>query len=770
MSKSYTIGLIGNPNCGKTTIFNILTGSSQRVGNWSGVTIEKKIGHFKHADEKIELVDLPGTYTLYAVGGAMPLDEQVSQSFVFSKQADLFLNIVDGSSLERSLYLTTQLMASGTPVVIALNMMDIADQRGMHIDPLQLSQALGCPVIPIIASKGEGLGPLKDVIHNTLLGKYEQQSNFHYNDQIIDLLIETANVINDEVKDRQLNIALSAVACLEGDALFLDSLKPETLKQLQTTEAFSDELVMQRYQWIETVVKKTCSRDDHSKSRSFADIVDSIVLNRIAAFPIFLIIMYLLFMITINIGSAFIDVFDITAGALFVELPTHLMQNIGIPDLLITIIATGFGGGIQLVASFIPVIFCLFLCLSILEDTGYMARAAFIIDRLLCQLGLPGRSFVPLLVGFGCNVPAVMAARTLENQNDRLLVTMMAPFMSCGARLTVYALFAAAFFPRSGQNVVFGLYLIGFMAAIFTALVLKKMLQASGTSPFVMELPAYHRPTIRNVFTQSWHRLKGFIVRAGKAIIIVVVILNVVNSIGIDGSIGNENTEKSILSHIGMKIAPVLSPIGVKDENWPAAVGLFTGIFAKELIVGTLDTLYESMLHNTNGIDNEAFDLRATLKDGLATVPTNLSNAISNWQDPLGINIGSVENSTEAAKNQGVAVDTFSTMQRLFDGWYGAFAYLLIILLYTPCVATLGAIRQEAGSIWAVYSAWWGLVLAIAVSLSFYQTATFAAHPSSAMAWIIGSWTIVLFTAIGFTPIARKSISAPIELIPVKQL
>ena len=326
--------------------------------------------------------------------------------------------------------------------------------------------------------------------------------------------------------------------------------------------------------------------------RNLSDRIDRVVLNRVLGIPIFLAVMYAMFMLTINVGGAFIDFFDILFGTILVDGFGALLGRLGSPDWLTALLADGVGGGIQTVATFIPIIGCLFLCLSALEDSGYMARAAFVMDRFMRTIGLPGKSFVPLIVGFGCNVPAIMAARTLENQRDRTMTIVMAPFMSCGARLPVYALFAAAFFPVGGQNLVFGLYLVGIGAAVLTGLVLKRTLLQGETSPFIMELPPYHLPAIGNVMIRTWDRLKGFVLRAGRVIVGVVVVIAFLNSWGSDGSFGNQDSDKSVLASIGRAMVPVFQPMGIDEDNWPATVGIFTGLLAKEAVVGTLDALY----------------------------------------------------------------------------------------------------------------------------------------------------------------------------------
>ncbi|WP_332328177.1 ferrous iron transport protein B [Endozoicomonas sp. GU-1] len=339
----------------------------------------------------------------------------------------------------------------------------------------------------------------------------------------------------------------------------------------------------------------------------------------------------------------------------------HWLNSVGAPAWAVTLLADGVGGGIQTVSTFIPVIAFLFLFLSILEDSGYMARAAFVIDRLMRFLGLPGKAFVPMLVGFGCNVPAIMAARTLDNEKDRLLTISMAPFMSCGARLPVYALFAAAFFPESGQNVVFILYLVGILAAIFTGLILKQSILSGDSSPFIMELPNYHLPSVTQVMLRTWDRLKAFILRAGKAIVMVVVVLNTLNAIGTDGSFGHQNTQNSLLSKIGQTITPIFSPMGMTEENWPAAVGLFTGILAKEAVVGTLDSMYGAIAASENA-DTEGettFDLLAGLQEAVATIPANLSGLSGTLADPLGVEVGDLTDLEAVAEEQAVKVSTF---------------------------------------------------------------------------------------------------------------
>ncbi len=714
-SSAFTVALVGNPNCGKTSLFNALTGTQQRVGNWPGVTVERKTGEFKAAGQQVQLVDLPGTYSLgmgqqLEPGTAeLPTDERIARDYLTgtTDAPDLILNVIDACSLSRGLYLTSELLHLGKPVVIALNMMDVARRQGLTLDHEHLAAQLGCPVIPVVASQGSGLDPLVAQLAQPPQSKSSANAN---------------------------NSAL--VQAIHG----------------------SDE---QRYQAIDALVNQVQHTEPTGSTtpRSISARIDDVVLHRLWAFPIFLVAMYLMFLFSVNIGSAFIDFFDLTASALLVELPRQLLEP-WLPGWLVALLADGVGGGVALVATFIPVIGALFLALSFLEDSGYMGRVAFIVDRLLRGLGLPGKSFVPLIVGFGCNVPAVMATRTLEREPDRILTTLMAPYMSCGARLTVYALFAAAFFPQNGQNVVFALYLFGIAVAVLSALVVRKHLIAEPAGSFVMELPAYHWPTAKNLFLQTWQRLRGFVVRAGKAIVAVVIVLNVVNSLGTDGSFGNENTEQSMLSQIGRSITPVFAPMGISEDNWPATVGIFTGIFAKEVVVGTLDALYSQ----TPSEDASISDM---LADAVASVPANLAAVSQSLTDPLGLDIGDVADTASAAADQAVTLSTIGQMQLLFDGRIGAFSYLLFILLYMPCVATIGVIYKEIGGFWAVFSTAWSVLLAYACAVVCYQVGTFGRNPLESSAWLAGT---LIITGLGFVALIAFGRRRQQQLIPVVQL
>jgi ferrous iron transport protein B len=485
---------------------------------------------------------------------------------------------------------------------------------------------------------------------------------------------------------------------------------------------------------------QTVSHSKGNVTRTLSDRIDRMVLGKWTGIPLFLVIMYLMFLFTMNIGGAFIDFFDGASNALFVAGLGELLSGLGAPDWLRVFLADGVGGGVQIVATFIPIIAALYLFLSVLEDSGYMARAAFVMDHFMRTIGLPGKAFVPLIVGFGCNVPAIMATRTLENERERKLTILMNPFMSCGARLPVYALFAAAFFPSSGQNIVFALYLTGIAVAIVTGLLMKSTLLPGKSSGFMMELPPYHLPTLKGISLRAWDRVRLFVKEAGQIIILMVLALNLLNSIGTDGSFGNEDSEKSVLSAASRVMTPAFAPMGIQENNWPAVVGVFSGILAKEVVVGTLNNLYSSLATDAAAGEEADFDLWQQLKMAAASVPENLAAVSESLLDPIGLNIGDVSDISTAAEEQDINQGVFGAMNSRFDGQAGAFAYLLFVLLYFPCVATIGAIKREAGRPWAIFVAAWTTTVAYITAVSFYQVATYSDHPTASIAWLVGLW------------------------------
>ncbi len=749
------IALVGNPNSGKTTLFNRITGSHQSTGNWPGVTVVKKQGYFGHAGKNIQVTDLPGTYSLdYSDTSA---DEYVARQFCLECPDNVFVNIVDASTLERGLYLTLQLRELGIPTIVYLNMMDVAKKRGMKIDVDLLSQQLACPVFPISLKQGQSAEQLQNQIIET--------------SATLDLfkalpIIYHASIENalSQIQAKNNSSRAQALICLQENS---DELPQKLTTDIEkdTGEELDFLLAEVRFEKA-TELAKSIVTEQGKISRTRSDKIDNLVLSNWLGVPIFLAMMYLLFTFSINLGGAFIDVFDQTAQAFFVDGLSTLMNNIGAPIWLTTLLANGIGGGIQVVATFIPIIGALFLFLTFLEESGYMARAAFVMDHFMRKLGISGKAFVPLIVGFGCNVPGIMATRTLDDKRERIITVLMSPFMSCGARLAVYALFAAAFFPVGGQNIVFSLYLIGILFAIMTGLILRKTLLKGEAEDFFMELPNYQVPSFTSVFKNTWGKLKGFIQGAGKIIIIVVALINVANSVGTDMTFGNDNSEKSVLSATARFVTPIFKPMGIEEDNWPATVGIITGILAKEVVVGTLDALYSTIDEPNNKKENNTiiikesakaadFSLSASLITALQTIPKNLKSVASSLLDPLGLSVvDNIADQGNAAKTQGVDTSTFGAMHKRFDGKIGAFAYLLFILLYFPCVAATGAMYRETGKGWTLLGVSWSTGLAYATAVIFYQAATFSQHPMQSSLWIgillsILAITIYIFKIVG---------------------
>lgn len=746
--RKQTIALIGNPNCGKTTLFNDLTGANQRTGNWPGVTVDRKEGKYNYDNIEITVVDLPGVYSLDAEDESTGLDELIARDYLLSGEADLIINIVDASNLERNLYLTTQIMEMRVPMVTALNMIDVARDRELEINTDILSQRLGCFVIPISAFLGEGIEILRSRINELLDNPGNLPTVVAYPAVIEDTLNQIEPLVQSKGRNKKISTRWFALKLLEYEDRVAPELKGKELDQIvienrrkihQLLHEDIDIIVADsRYGFIRSLMQGAVRQTrDISSTRS--DKIDQFVLNRWIGIPLFLVVMYLMFFIAINIGGALIDFFDISVGTVFVDAPQAWLESLNAPGWFIGFV-TSIGGGVQTVATFIPQIGLLFVILSILEDSGYMARAAFVMDKLMRVVGLPGKSFVPMLVGFGCNVPAIMATRTLENRRDRLMTIMMNPFMSCGARLPVYALFAAAFFPRNGQNLVFGLYLIGIGAAIFTGLVMKNTIMQGEASPFVMELPPYHLPKPKGIAIRAWDRLRAFMLKAGKIIVLMVMILSLLNSVGTDGSFGTQDSKDSILAATSQSVTPLFAPMGVTQENWPATVGIFTGVFAKEAMVGSLDSLYGQLATEEAGESAEeaGFDFWAGISEAFASIPANLADLGNQMLDPLGLNIGDVQDQEAVAEEQEIALGTFGQMSKRFNSTPAAFAYLLFVLMYFPCVAATGAVYRETNLGWTLLVALWTTGLGYWVAVMFYQIATFAQHPGSSIAWIIG--------------------------------
>ncbi|CEK11943.1 Fe(2+) transporter permease subunit FeoB [Legionella hackeliae] len=728
--------LVGNPNCGKTTLFNALTGANQRVGNWPGVTVEKKVGSYCFNEHTYHITDLPGVYSLSSTSNSSQ-DEKIAADALVTLEADLIVNVVDACHLERHLYLSSQILELKKPVIIVLNMMDIAIQRGIQIDILALEKQLGCPVFPIQAHKKIGLDALNQSISH--IPPAARPLDLKFSKEVNDALL----IIEQQLQTKQVApqlVSYYALRILEGDACLVAS----EIDSLCFSENASDlDIVLAdaRYQKIHDIVLKIQKKRSDT-SEHFTAKLDRLVLHRYFALPIFLAMMYLMFLFAINIGGAFQDFFDITTDTVFVQGSAWLLQQLSMPNWLIALVANGVGKGINTTLTFIPVIAAMFFFLSLLEASGYMARAAFVVDKIMRALGLPGKSFVPMIVGFGCNVPAIMAARTLDSERDRLLTVMMSPFMSCSARLAIYAVFVAAFFPSGGQNVVFSLYILGILMAVLTGLVLRKTTLKGQASPLILELPAYHKPTLKRLLKETSWRLKHFVLRAGRLIIPVCVILGGLNAMTLEGGINaGEASTQSVLSLLGQWLTPIFHPMGLHQDNWPATVGLLTGMLAKEVVVGSLNSLYAQM-GNFGQLAAAHFDFLGSLSSAFWSIPLNLSELGSALLNPLVANI----------PDGNVSQSVYGMMAERFDGKAGAYAYLVFILLYVPCVSTMAVIRQEANHKYMWFSIIWSFFVAYVSAVFIYQVATYNAHPQQSLVWIL----LILLVVLGLWSIVRR--------------
>jgi ferrous iron transport protein B len=773
-----TVAVAGNPNSGKTTLFNGLTGSKQRIGNWPGVTVEKKEGvlnfdavseflsspfmneyqHTTHPEEgevrggseSVRLVDLPGIYSL----SASSEDEIVARNFLLEGEVDLVVNILDASNLQRNLYLTLQLVELEVPLVIVLNMMDVAEKRGLSIDIEHLAEHLGVPVIPASATERGSIRRVKETLYRCLREPRVSTARVDYPQEFETAIAEWQEPVAEIAADVGANPRWLAVKLLEQDPWITDRVVREgaltraridgTIEEIrQHTREDPDVVIADyRYGFIHGLTRHISRRK--LSRQSMTDLIDQVVMNRLLGIPIFFAVMYLVFWFTMVVGDAFIDFFDILFGTLFVDGSGAALRALGAPDWLVSILAGGIGAGIQTVATFVPIIFAMFLALAALEDSGYMARAAFVMDRFMRWVGLPGKSFVPMMVGFGCTVPAIMGPRTLESRRDRFMTIFMAPHMSCGARLPVYAFFAGAFFPAGAGLVVFSLYVVGIVIAILTGLLLKHTLFRGEVSHFIMELPPYHAPRPGHILAHALERLKVFVYRAGVTITIIVAVLSVVNSVGLDGSFGRQDTGDSVLSGLGRVVTPVFGPMGIEGDNWQATVGVFTGMFAKEAVVGTLSSLYSQGDEQAGAA---GVDLAGGIADAFGSIPRNLAGVVSGLLDPLGI-------SAVGGGGAGVGVDgdrepvVYRRMMARFDA-AGAYAYLLFILIYIPCVAAMGAATKEMGGGYATVLGVYQTVLAWIVATLYYQLTTGPAAAPTAVAVALLAAIIVAFAVAG---------------------
>ena len=658
-----TIALVGNPNSGKTTLFNAMTGSNQHVGNWPGVTVEKKIGKVKYNNEEYNIVDLPGTYSF----GAFSEDEIVARDFILKGNPDVVINVVDATNIERNLYLTTQLIEMGTKVVIALNMMDEAKAKNIEIDLNKLSKELGVPIVATIASKKQGI---QDLLRSATeyIDSKNNVKTFTYTEKIEKELESILPLLSNSEYIYPENWL--AIKLLEKDKEiinYIDENGTQALKdkvtEIQSIDSDLElEIIDNRYNFVGTVLSNSVKRPIESQL-SLTDKIDKVVTDKVWGIPIFGLIMFIVFQLTFTIGEGFLgglveDLIE-TLGK-YVE---GVLVNISAPALLTSFVIDGIFGGVGAVVVFVPLIVVLYFFLGVLEDTGYMARAAYVMDGIMRRLGLHGKTFISMIIGFGCNVPGIMATRTLENKKDRMIAILINPFMSCGARIPIYMLFISAFFPNNGGIVLFSLYLLGIIMALVVGKVFSKTLFKGESSDFIMELPPYRLPSVTSVLRNMWDKVWDFLQRAGTVIFIVVSLLWVLSILpyGVEPS-----SQGSYLGKIGTIVAPIFKPAGF--GTWQAAVSLFSGIAAKEAVVGVLGMVYA---------------------------------AGSSDPSSLAINLQSV----------------FTPLT--------AVSFMVMVLFYTPCAAAIATVKKETNSYkWAIFMAVYTFTIGWLSAVLVYQVGT----------------------------------------------
>lgn len=674
-TREMKLALVGNPNCGKTTLFNALTGSNQYVGNWPGVTVEKKEGKASVDGKSVTIVDLPGIYSL----SPYSMEEIVARDFIVGEHPDAIIDIIDATNIERNLYLTAQLLELERPMVIALNFMDEVEKRGDRIDVEKLSQQLGVPVIPITARSGKNVEEMLRVAHRQMHIGVTVEPDTLYDDYTHRIHHQVGELIHDKAYEVGLPAHWASIKLIEGDslvekALGLDGRTKEKLEAIcrdyESAYVLGDRETLiadSRYQFIQKVVSAAVVKGQPHDALTLSDKIDSIVTHKFLAIPVFLLMMLAMFALTFGPGQILSDGVDFLISDCFAQWVRGVLAVAGTAPWVEALLVDGVIAGVGGVLTFLPQIAILFIFLSFLEDSGYMSRAAFIMDRLLRRFGLSGKAFIPMLMGFGCTVPAVMGARTMENEKDRRMTIMLVPFMSCSARLPVYGLLTAAFFPRYGGLVVFSLYFLGLIFAIISGILLKKLVFKGEPAAFVLELPPYRLPTLKNISLHVWEKVKGFLVKAGTLILAMSVLLWFLQTFGVENGAFCmvSDAEYSILGHIGSFLAPLFKPMGF--GTWQAAVALLSGLIAKEMVVSSMSMFY-------------GFSMTASG----ATIAAALSGT--------------------------------------FQSSLAAYAFLVFVLLYVPCVAAVSTIRKEMNSVkWTLASIGWQLCAAWIGSFLVYQ-------------------------------------------------
>lgn len=708
----YTIALAGNPNSGKTTLFNELTGSRQHVGNWPGVTVDKKEGIYKK-NKEIKILDLPGTYSLSPYSA----EEIIARDYIVHEKPDVVINIVDGTNIERNLYLTLQILETKIPTVVAVNMMDEVEAQGDTIDCNKLSELLGVPVVPIVARNGKGLTRLMDAAL-----KMAQEKTIVKDLKVFDKNISSAIESISEVleKSSEGNLQMisaentwKAIKLVENDEIITDNLsgleRLEIEKIIEEAEKRADgdmeaKIADLRYQFIGKLVKPTVKKKTTGYVETKSDKLDKILTNRFLALPIFAIIMYLLFAITFSENFLLVDGL-LSPGIWLATMAENIWAVFGgiIEGLIANASATlqslimdGIIEGIGAIIGFIPLVWVLYILISFLEDCGYMSRVAFVMDRIFRKFGLSGRSFIPLLMGFGCSVPAVMATRTLDSEKDRKITTILTGFMPCGAKLPIFAMFVSTFFASNNKTLVtFSLYVLSIVVAIIVSLILNKFVYKAKASNFVMELPRYRVPTLKSIAIHGWEKVKGFAIKAGTIIFISTILIWTLSSFNMDsfngvnaannedGSIMSE-MDDSILASVGSAIAPVFKPLGFGE--WRPTVGIATGWIAKEMVVVTIAQLYN------DDVSPEYLEEFFSQYDEDQLEEWGFENGEYSEED-------SFEIYSEVVLWEGGDENALVSMKDDIKTKAAAYSYMVFNLLCMPCFAAVGAMKRELKTI-----------------------------------------------------------------------
>ena len=662
------IGLAGNPNVGKTTVFNQLTGMRQHVGNWPGKTVEMAEGNFTHGDYNYHIIDLPGNYAL----SAHTIEEIISRDFIVDDSSDAIVNVVDAANLERNLYLTVQMMELGANLVLAVNMNDFARKKGHIIDMELMQELLGFPVVENNAKNTDGFDELLTTVERVAANPKDTSEKLSYGNDIKGHLMDLQELIEQDSDLLDVPSIWTAVKLLERDTIVIDKVRNSSngSKILAEVDKVSSHLydvykespeeviANSRYAFIDGLIAEAVDKPD-VEVETTTDKIDKIVTNRILAPFIFIAIMFAMFQLTFTIGTPFEHLIQS-----FFSILTHAVSSYMPQGIMTSLICDGIIAGVGVVVGFLPMIILMFLFLSILEDCGYLARAAFTLDMVMHKVvGLHGKAFIPMILGFGCGVPAIMATRTMENEGDRILAMMLVPFMSCTSRLPIYIIFIGAFFSQNQGVVLLGIYMLGIAVALIVAAILKRTMFKGLSTPFVMELPTYKVPSIKGIMLHTWEKVKDFLKKAGTIILLCSVILWLLQNIF---PWGGKDPQMSLLGIIGSFFAPIFAPLGF--GTWQAAVAIIAGLASKEVVITTFGTLA--------GMDS---------------------------QDQAGIT--------------NLIHDTFTPLSAL--------SFMAFTLLYTPCIAAVGTIKQESNSYkWPIIMCVITLISAFVVSFLIFQIGT----------------------------------------------